>query len=79
MKNVDYRKNRFRFKKKNLDRYEEVSFESIYYSRYVEKYFSIIPILAVSGIGYFSTEHPKPVTLSFTFGIIPTFALCIAI
>ena len=60
-------------KKRNLEGSKKFFLDQL------EKYFSIIPILAVSGIGYFSIEHPKPATLSFTFGIIPTFALCFAI
>tara|TARA_Y100001970_G_scaffold111994_1_gene139788 strand:+ start:1795 stop:2283 length:489 start_codon:yes stop_codon:yes gene_type:complete len=50
---------------------EEISFDSIHSFRYVERRFSIIPILIGGGIGvqFFSTGD----TASFFFGTIPAF------
>ena len=57
----------------NYNKYQEISFDSVYSFRYIEQRFNIIPLLIGGGIGYHFLS--KGDFASVYFGTIPTFAL----
>ena len=59
----------------NYNKYQEISFDSVYSFRYLEKRFDIIPLLIGGGIGYYFLSKPKADTLSIYLGTIPAFSL----
>ena len=57
----------------NYNKYQEISFDSVYSFRYIEQRFNIIPLLIGGGIGYHFLS--KGDFASVYFGTIPAFAL----
>ena len=84
MLDIDYKAKTVRVKKSyrtNIGRiinylnYEEISFDSIYSIKHVERRFNIIPLLIGGGIGFYNMAKPNADFLSVYLGTIPAITL----